>query len=137
MISRYWKIDKNHYVINDIISIIIPYVHMLSCIIRWKDIVPLVILCHMIFISVCVNRGFRVIEYYMITYTQQKKGLSCVYNIAKKSLNASTKEINEFLKNQEINQVNKKPTKHMNLKITALPKSFQIDMVYYPIGESS
>jgi hypothetical protein len=24
----------------------------------------------------------------------------------------------------------------MNLKITALPKSFQIDMVYYPIGES-
>jgi hypothetical protein len=57
-------------------------------------------------------------------------------NIAKKSLNASTKEINEFLKNQEINQVNKKPTKHMNLKITALPKSFQIDMVYYPIGES-
>ena len=37
-------------------------------------------------------------------------------NIAKKSLNASTKEINEFLKNQEINQVNKKPTKHTNLK---------------------
>jgi hypothetical protein len=29
-------------------------------------------------------------------------------NIAKKTLNASTKEINEFLKNQEINQVNKK-----------------------------
>jgi hypothetical protein len=29
-------------------------------------------------------------------------------NIAKKSLNASTKEINEFLKNQEINQINKK-----------------------------
>ena len=24
----------------------------------------------------------------------------------------------------------------MNIKITALPKSFQIDMVYYPIGES-
>jgi hypothetical protein len=57
-------------------------------------------------------------------------------NIAKKSLNASTKEINEFMTNQEINQINKKPTKHMNLKITALPKSFQIDMVYYPIGES-
>jgi hypothetical protein len=43
---------------------------------------------------------------------------------------------NDFLKNQEINQVNKIPTKHMNLRITALPKSFQIDMVYYPIGES-
>jgi len=56
-------------------------------------------------------------------------------NIAKKTLNASTKDINEFLKNQEINQVNKKPTKHMNLKITALPKSFQIDIMFYPIGQ--
>ncbi len=36
--------------------------------------------------------------------------------IAKKTLNASTKEINEFMTNQEINQINKKPTKHMNLK---------------------
>jgi hypothetical protein len=56
-------------------------------------------------------------------------------NIAKKSLNASTKEINEFLKNQEINQINKKPTKHSNLKITALPRSFQIDIMFYPIGQ--
>ena len=56
-------------------------------------------------------------------------------NIAKKSLNASTKEINEFLSKQEINQINKKPTKHMNLKITALPKSFQIDIMFYPIGQ--
>ena len=32
-------------------------------------------------------------------------------NIAKKTLNASTKDINEFLKNQETNQVNKKPNK--------------------------
>ena len=57
-------------------------------------------------------------------------------NIAKKSLNASTKEINEFLKNQEINQVNKKPNKHSNLRITAPPKSFEIDMVHCPIGEN-
>jgi len=55
-------------------------------------------------------------------------------NIAKKSLNASTKEI-KFLKNQEINQINKKPTKHSNLKITALPRSFQIDIMFYPIGQ--
>ncbi len=54
-------------------------------------------------------------------------------NIAEKSLNASIKEINEFLKNQEINQVNKEPAKHMKLKITASPKSFQVDMVCYPI----
>ena len=46
-------------------------------------------------------------------------------NIAKKSLNTSTKEINEFLSKQEINQINKKPTKHMNLKITALPNLFK------------
>ena len=57
-------------------------------------------------------------------------------NIAKKSLNASTKEINEFLKNQEINQVIKKPNKHMNLKITGPPKSFQIDIMYYPIAKA-
>ena len=56
-------------------------------------------------------------------------------NIAKKSLNASTKEINEFLKNQEINQVNKKQNKHTNLKITAPPRTYQIDIMYYPIGE--
>ncbi len=47
-------------------------------------------------------------------------------NIAKKSLNASTKEINEFLKNQEINQVNKKQNKHTNLKITAPPRTYQL-----------
>jgi len=57
-------------------------------------------------------------------------------NLAKKSLNVSTKEINEFLKNQEINQVNKKPTKHTNLKITAPPRTFQLDIMYYPIGTS-
>ena len=56
--------------------------------------------------------------------------------IAKKSLNASTKEINEFLKNQEINQVNKKPTKHTNLRITAPPRTFQLDIMYYPVGTS-
>lgn len=57
-------------------------------------------------------------------------------NIAKKSLNASTKEINAFLSSQEINQVNKKPTKHTNLKITAPPRTYQIDIMYYPVGTS-
>ena len=57
-------------------------------------------------------------------------------NIAKKSLNASTKEINEFLKNQEINQVNKKQNKHNNLRITAPPRTYQIDIMYYPVGEN-
>jgi hypothetical protein len=56
--------------------------------------------------------------------------------LAKQKLKASTKEINEFLKNQEINQVNKKPTKHTNLKITAPPRTFQLDIMYYPVGTS-
>ena len=30
--------------------------------------------------DVCTNRGFRVADNYMITYTQQKKGLSYVYD---------------------------------------------------------
>jgi hypothetical protein len=42
-------------------------------------------------------------------------------------------QINEFMSNQAINQINKKPTKHMNLKITALPKKIQIDMVSIPL----
>ncbi len=50
-------------------------------------------------------------------------------------LNASTKDINEFLSKHEINQIHKKPTKHKILKNTAAPKSFQIDLVYYPTGE--
>jgi hypothetical protein len=57
-------------------------------------------------------------------------------NLAKQKLKASTKEINEFLKNQEINQVNKKATKHTNLKITAPPRTYQLDIMYYPIGEN-
>ena len=56
--------------------------------------------------------------------------------LAKQKLKASTKEINEFLKNQEINQVNKKATKHTNLKITAPPRTYQLDIMYYPIGEN-
>ena len=57
-------------------------------------------------------------------------------NLAKQKLNASTKEIKEFLSNQEINQVNKKPNKHTNLRITAPARTFQIDIIFYPIGES-
>jgi hypothetical protein len=30
--------------------------------------------------DVCTNKGFRVIDNYMITYTQEKKGLSYVYD---------------------------------------------------------
>ena len=57
-------------------------------------------------------------------------------NLAKQKLKASTEEIKEFLSNQEINQINKKPNKHMNLKITAPPRTFQIDIMLYPVGDS-
>ena len=40
------------------------------------------------------------------------------------------------MKNQEINQVNKKPTKHTNSKITAPPRTYQLDIMYYPVGTS-
>ena len=30
--------------------------------------------------DVCTNRSFRVVDIYMITYTQEKKGLSYVYD---------------------------------------------------------
>ena len=40
------------------------------------------------------------------------------------------------MKNQEINQVNKKQNKHTNLKITAPPRTYQIDIMYYPVGEN-
>ena len=56
-------------------------------------------------------------------------------NTAKKTLEATTKEITEFLQNQEINHINKKPSAHTNLKITAPPLTFQIDIMFYPIGD--
>lgn len=48
----------------------------------------------------------------------------------------STKEINSWLKDQEVTQVNKKPTQNLDLKITAKPRTFQIDIMYYRTGEN-
>ena len=52
-------------------------------------------------------------------------------NLAKKSLKASTKEINAFLSSQEINQINEKPS--TNLRITAPPRTHQKDIMYVSI----
>ena len=48
----------------------------------------------------------------------------------------STKEINSWLKDQEVTQVNKKPTQNLDLKITAKPRTFQIDIMWYRTGEN-
>ena len=52
-------------------------------------------------------------------------------NLAKKSLKASTKEINAFLSSQEINQINEKPS--TNLRITAPPRTYRKDIMYVSI----
>jgi hypothetical protein len=53
-----------------------------------------------------------------------------------KSLNASTKENKWIFEKSRDKPNKKKTTKHMNLKITAAPKSFQIDIMFYPIGQT-
>lgn len=50
--------------------------------------------------------------------------------------NLKTKDIEAWLKDQEVTQVNKKPLKSLNLKITAQPRTFQIDIMYLKIGTS-
>ena len=47
----------------------------------------------------------------------------------------TNKDINAFLKDQEITQINKAPVKNLGLKITAKPKTFQIGVMYYRTGE--
>jgi hypothetical protein len=60
--------------------------------------------------------------------------LYTIYNIEKQKTKASTKEINKFLKNQEINQVNRKPTKH---RLTAY-KTFdsEVDIINAVEGDN-
>jgi len=45
------------------------------------------------------------------------------------------KDIEAWLKSQEVVQVNTK-VKGINLKITAKPRTFQIDIMFYKIGQS-
>lgn len=47
-----------------------------------------------------------------------------------------TKDVEAWLKDQEVVQVNKKVGKGLNLKITAPPRTFQIDIMYVKIGTS-
>ena len=47
-----------------------------------------------------------------------------------------TKDIQEYLKNQEINQVNTTINKSYEYKITAPPRTFQIDIFWWRRGET-
>jgi hypothetical protein len=46
------------------------------------------------------------------------------------------KDIEAWLKDQEVVQINKRPMKALDLKITAPPQTFQIDIMYVKIGTS-
>ena len=45
-------------------------------------------------------------------------------------------DINEWLNNQSVSQVNTTITKKYNYKITANPKSFQVDLLWWKRGET-
>ena len=47
-----------------------------------------------------------------------------------------SKDIDAWLKDQEVVQINMRPSKALNLKITSPPKTFQIDIMYLKIGTS-
>lgn len=72
-------------------------------------------------------------------YYNEAAGASKVYFISKaqqKFPNLKKKDIEAWLKDQEILQINKKVGKGTNLKITAKPRTFQIDIMFYKIGQS-
>ena len=50
--------------------------------------------------------------------------------------NLTKKDIETWLKGQEVTQINQKIDKGLSLKITAKPRTFQIDIMYYKLGQS-
>ena len=73
-------------------------------------------------------------------YYDDKLGIAGKANFIKKvrSLHPDikVKDINEWLSNQSINQVNATINKQYNYKITGEPKSFQIDIMYLKRGDT-
>ena len=71
-------------------------------------------------------------------FYNEAAGASKAYFIAKaqEKFKLKKKDIEAWLKDQEVVQVNKKVAKGMNLKITAKPRTFQIDIMFFKIGES-
>ena len=73
-------------------------------------------------------------------YYDDKLGMAGKNNFIKKVSELhpdfKIKNITEWLNNQSINQVNRTITKQYNYKITANPKSFQIDIMYFKRGDT-
>ncbi len=71
-------------------------------------------------------------------FYNEAAGASKAYFIAKaqEKFKLKKKDIEAWLKDQEVTQVNKKVGKGLNLKITAKPRTFQIDIMFYKIGQS-
>jgi hypothetical protein len=59
-----------------------------------------------------------------------------IKKVQEKNPEFKTKDIQEYLKNQEINQVNTTINKSYEYKITAPPRTFQIDIFWWRRGES-
>ena len=58
-----------------------------------------------------------------------------ISKVQQKYPNLNKKGVENFLNSQEVVQVNTK-LKGINLKITAKPRTFQIDIMYYKIGQT-
>ena len=71
-------------------------------------------------------------------FYNEAAGASKAYFIAKaqEKFKLKKKDVEAWLKDQEVTQVNKKVGKGLNLKITAKPRTFQIDIMFFKIGQS-
>ena len=73
-------------------------------------------------------------------YYDDKLGIGGKANFIKKVRSThpdfKVKDINEWLNNQSINQVNATVNKQYSYKITATPRSFQIDIMYFKRGDT-
>ncbi len=54
-----------------------------------------------------------------------------IENVWEKHPNIKIKDIQEYLKNQEVSQINTTVNKKYEYKMTALPRTFQLDIVWW------
>ena len=59
-----------------------------------------------------------------------------IKNVRERHPEIKVKDINEYLKNQEVSQINSTVNKTYQYKITAPPHTFQIDIFWWKRGET-
>jgi len=73
-------------------------------------------------------------------FSNEKLGLASqatfINQVKNKHSDIKLKDIKEFIKNQEINQITTDNKKTYNYKITAPPRTFQIDIFWFRRGET-